>query len=303
MQHERYGPPRGRSGLAHPLRRFSDDRLCQRRGPRSARCAGARRVGRHRAGASACPFPLPHSPEMSLDPLRAIAANLSRARWRPSPRKTAASFCTCTTLDAVSASIHPRSPACSRKFISTSAASSIASLPASAWSSMKAASARKSLIDSRPQRHSRPHQPPEKSRRPRRLRQSASPTRSPCASTSPALPPNPLTQQTTATSISHSERSKDHFLSARLLRGESTFFFRRPTMLALCLPRPFSLSLAASKPCQAILRVAPWVLRSRNNPCWHAILGIRFSPPLYTCAFFRGASGQGHESPANRPRS
>src|SRR5713226_5049089 len=129
--------------------------------------------------------------EMFLVPPLAIAANLSRAHWPPSPRKTAASFCTCTTLDAVSASIRPRNPEYSRKFISTNAASSIANRPASAWSSMKVAS--------------------------------ASPTRSPCASTSPSPPTKPYDQAKTATSASHSERSEDHFLSARLLRGESAF--------------------------------------------------------------------------------
>src|SRR6266851_1639175 len=92
----------------------------------------------------------------SVPPL-AIAANSSRAHWRPSPRKTAASSSTCTTRGAASASKRWRNQACSPRFIFTSAASSIANPPASAWSSTK----------------------------------SASPTRSPSASTNPSPPTKP----------------------------------------------------------------------------------------------------------------
>ena len=67
----------------------------------------------------------------------------ARAPWKPLPRKVAAYFSIFITRDAASPSKPPKRPARSRRFIFTSAASSIANRPASAWSSTKAASARK----------------------------------------------------------------------------------------------------------------------------------------------------------------
>src|SRR5260370_971164 len=78
------------------------------------------------------------SPETFSVPPLAIAANLSRAPWPPSPRKTAASFSTCITPAAASPWMPPANRGRSRKFIFTSAASSIASLLASGRTHIKA---------------------------------------------------------------------------------------------------------------------------------------------------------------------
>jgi len=214
MQHERLRPARRGSGPAHALWRFPHDRLRQATWTTISTlplCAAIWKARSRRWCASIRTA----SPETFSVPPLAIAANWSRARWPPSPRKTAAFFSTCHHTGRGFSVETAEEPGALPQIHFTSAASSIASLRASAWSSTKR-HRRANPDRPRPQGHSRPHQSPEKSRRPRRLRHPQSPTRSPCASTNPSRRTKP-----------YDPAHKIHFhLSFRAKRG-ICFFLRR----------------------------------------------------------------------------
>ena len=124
MQHERHVRRIAESRAAHAAWKFPDDRVFERRGPRAARRAGARRVGRRFAKSRPCPWCAcirTALPATFSAPRPAIATRSSNARSQPSPRKTAACSFICITPGADSRLTRPakRKMASCRAFVFT----------------------------------------------------------------------------------------------------------------------------------------------------------------------------------------